>query len=144
MATKQLGLVLRLAREQRDAAAARLAEAQQRLSGASEQLEQLINYQRQYAQQSDQTATRGVSVQALADARRFIAELDNVISAQRDRVASHEREVSGFADSWADATRYMQSIEQLIALRQAEEQQRQTKKEQQQADDLYAQQLFGR
>lgn len=144
MAVSQLQRVVQIAEERRDEAAQRVAEAQQRLQEAVDQLDQLSGYQQQYIDQSAQEATRGVSAQALAESRRFVGELNGVIESQRGVVAQREREVAGMTESLVEATRYLKAVEQLIAMRKAEAEQRQVKKEQQLMDDLYGQQYVRR
>lgn len=140
MSNRQLKMVIRLAEEQRDQAAQRLAEGQSRLQAAESQLQQLRDYQQQYISSSDSEALAGVSIQSLMDARRFIGELDSVITAQMRVVADREHEVAQLSENWIETMRYLQGIERLAELRAADEQLRLTKREQQLMDDLYAQQ----
>jgi len=141
VSTRQLDMVIRLAQERRDEAAQRLADGQARVRDAGTQLEQLIGYQRQYIDQSGESASAGLSVQSLMDARKFIAELDSLIQAQRNTVTGREREVAVLMDAWTEATRYLRAVEKLAEVRRTEQNQRQIKREQQQMDDLYAQQF---
>lgn len=138
MSSNQLDIVIRMARERRDEAAQRLAEVQGLVQSAQTQLEQLQSYQQQYMTQSAATAAQGTSVQALADARKFIGELDNLIHAQQQTVDARERDIEAVAESWSEATRYLQAVEKLKALRDAEADQRSIKREQQLVDDVFS------
>lgn len=140
MAADQLDIVIRMARERRDEAAQRLADAQSLVQGAVEQLQQLRDYQGQYIQQSETTASRGVSVQALADARKFIGELDSLILAQQSAVTARERDAEAMSQHWSEAMGYLQAVEKLKAIRDAEATRKAIKREQRLMDDAYAQQ----
>ena len=115
MNIKQLRLVIRLAEEQRDAATAQLASGKAQWQVAQDQLEQLQRYQGQYVVQAKQEAQRGISVQALFEGRRFIAELDDLIMKQQQNVE-----------------------QQASVLQVAKGQREQDRRDQQFADDQYA------
>ena len=138
MQIKQLALVIRLAEEQRDAAATQLASGKAQWQGAQDQLEQLQHYQGQYVVQAKQEAQRGISVQALFEGRRFIAELDDLIMKQQQNVEQQASVLQSLTEQWMDAARYVQALEQLKALRVAEQQRAQDRREQQLVDDQYA------
>ena len=138
MQIKQLALVIRLAEEQRDAAATQLASGKAQWQGAQDQLEQLQHYQGQYVVQAKQEAQRGISVQALFEGRRFIAELDDLIMKQQQNVEQQASVLQSLTEQWMDAARYVQALEQLKALRVAEQQRAQDRREQQFVDDQYA------
>ncbi len=138
MQIKQLALVIRLAEEQRDAAAGQLASGKAQWQGAQDQLEQLQQYQGQYVVQAKQEAQRGISVQALFEGRRFIAELDDLIMKQQQNVEQQASVLQSLTEQWMDAARYVQALEQLKGLRVAEQQRAQDRREQQLVDDQYA------
>ena len=138
MQIKQLALVIRLAEEQRDAAATQLASGKAQWQGAQDQLEQLQHYQGQYVVQAKQEAQRGISVQALFEGRRFIAELDDLIMKQQQNVEQQAAVLQSLTEQWMDAARYVQALEQLKGLRVAEQQREQDRCEQQLVDDQYA------
>ena len=138
MKIKQLQLVIRLAEEQRDAAATQLAAGKAQWQGSQDQLEQLQRYQGQYVVQAQQEAQRGISVQALFEGRRFIAELDDLIMKQQQTVEHQASALQSLTEQWMEAARYVQALEQLGALRVAEQQRDQDRRDQQLADDQYA------
>jgi len=138
MNSKQLDLVIRFAIEQRDAAAARLAQVRDQWQAATEQQQQLQAYQEQYVAQAQRESQLGISVQALAEGRRFIAELDDLIATQQQTVAQQAAAMETQADRWMEAARYLQSVERFKALKNYEESMTVQRREQQQADDLYA------
>ena len=138
MQIKQLAFVIRLAEEQRDAAATQLASGKAQWQGAQDQLEQLQHYQGQYVVQAKQEAQRGISVQALFEGRRFIAELDDLIMKQQQNVEQQASVLQSLTEQWMDAARYVQALEQLKALRVVEQQRAQDRREQQLVDDQYA------
>ena len=141
MAKSQLDMVIRMAVERRDEAAQRLADGQAAVRAAQEQVDQLTQYQQMYIEQNQQQSTRGISVQALSESRRFIGELSNLIRAQQDTVSARERDAEGLAEAWREATRYLQAVEKLSELRANEAKVARDKREQQQMDDLYSQRM---
>jgi flagellar export protein FliJ len=105
---------------------------------AQDQLEQLQRYQGQYVVQAKQEAQLGISVQALFEGRRFIAELDDLIMKQQQNVEQHASVLQSLTEQWMDAARYVQALEQLETLQLAERQREQDRRDQQFADDQYA------
>ena len=138
MNIKQLRLVIRLAEEQRDAATTQLASGKAQWQVAQDQLEQLQRYQGQYVVQAKQEAQLGISVQALFEGRRFIAELDDLIMKQQQNVEQQASVLQSLTEQWMDAARYVQALEQLETLQVAKGQREQDRREQQFADDQYA------
>jgi flagellar FliJ protein len=138
MQIKQLRLVIRLAQQQRDAAASQLASGKAQWQAAQEQLEQLQRYQGQYVNQAKQEASQGISVQALFEGRRFIAELDDLIMKQRQAVEQQASILQSLTEQWMDTARHVQALERLEVLRLTEQQRAQDRREQQLADDQYA------
>ena len=138
MNIKQLRLVIRLAQQQRDAAASQLASGKAQWQAAQEQLEQLQRYQGQYVNQAKQEASQGISVQALFEGRRFIAELDDLIMKQRQAVEQQASILQSLTEQWMDTARHVQALERLEVLRLTEQQRAQDRREQQLADDQYA------
>ena len=138
MQIKQLRLVIRLAQQQRDAAASQLASGKAQSQAAQEQLEQLQRYQGQYVNQAKQEASQGISVQALFEGRRFIAELDDLIMKQRQAVEQQASILQSLTEQWMDTARHVQALERLEVLRLTEQQRAQDRREQQLADDQYA------
>ena len=137
MQIKQLRLVIRLAQQQRDAAASQLASGKAQWQAAQEQLEQLQRYQGQYVNQAKQEASQGISVQALFEGRRFIAELDDLIMKQRQAVEQQASILQSLTEQWMDTARHVQALERLEVLRLTEQQRAQDRREQQLADDQY-------
>ncbi len=138
MQIKQLTLVIRLAQERRDAAVGQLAAGKAQWQVAQDQLEQLQSYQDQYVAQAKQEARQGISVQALFEGRRFIAELDDLIMKQQQNVEQQASVLQSLTEQWMDAARYVQALEQVKGLRVAEHQREQDRREQQLVDDQYA------
>ncbi len=138
MQIKQLRLVIRLAEEKRDLAAGQLASGKAQWQLAQDQLEQLQAYQDQYVTQAKREAQQGISVQALFEGRRFIAELDGLIIKQGHAVEQQGAVLQSLSEQWMDAARYVQALERLKILRTSQQQRLQDRHEQQLADDLYA------
>ena len=140
MQIAQLNLVIRLAGEQRDEAAQRLAAGRQQWQGANQQLEQLQNYQRQYIGQVQRESQQGIAVQNLVEGRRFIAELEGLIATQQQTVAQQETNLQVLTEQWVAASQYLNAVERLKDSRLREQQQSAERREQQLVDDLYSMQ----
>ena len=117
MQIKQLQLVIRLAEEQRDAAATQLASGKAQWQAAQDQLEQLQRYQGQYVAQAKQEAQQGISVQTLFEGRRFIAELDDLIMKQQQAVEQQASVLQSLTEQWMETARYVEALERLKTLR---------------------------
>ena len=141
MASSQLDNVIRMAKERRDEAAQRLADGQAGVRSAQQQVEQLVQYQQMYLEQNRAESMQGMSVHSLAQARQFIGELSHLIDAQQNLVVSKEREAEALAEAWREASQYQQAVEKLAQIRKTEAAVAREKREQQQLDDLFSQQL---
>lgn len=138
MRIEQLNLVIRLAADQRDAAAQRLAAGREQRQGAGQQLEQLQNYQRQYVGQVQRESQQGIAVQTLMESRRFIAELEGLIATQQQTVAQQDANLQVLTEQWVTASQYLNAVERLKDSRLREQRQSADRREQQLVDDLYS------
>lgn len=138
MQVAQLNLVIRLAGEQRDEAAQRLAAGREQWQGASQQLEQLQHYQRQYVGQVQRESQQGIAVQTLMESRRFIAELESLIATQQQTLAQQDANLQVLTEQWVAASQYLNAVERLKDSRLSEERQSAERREQQLVDDLYS------
>ena len=138
MQVAQLNLVIRLAGEQRDEAAQRLAAGREQWQGASQQLEQLQHYQRQYVGQVQRESQQGIAVQTLMESRRFIAELEGLIATQQQTVAQQDANLQVLTEQWVAARQYLNAVERLKDSRLREQRQSAERQEQQLVDDLYS------
>ncbi|MEE4203335.1 MAG: flagellar FliJ family protein [Halieaceae bacterium] len=142
MASKQLELVARLAREQQDLAAQGLAHAQQQLDAALAQQRQILAYRDDYRAMARGGEGGSIEVRQLVEARRFLGEIDTIVASQQQQVEAAQQRVAQQQLLWADAARYTQSIEQLAKDRARDLAQAADKRLQQQLDDFYGQQRF--
>lgn len=138
MQLRQLSLVIRLAGEQREEASQRLGTGKQQWQAATQQLEQLQSYQAQYIGQAQQASQQGIPVQALAEGRRFIAELEGLIATQQQSVNQQSANLQALTEQWIEATRYLNAVNRLKDKRVAEQQWSLERREQQLVDDLYS------
>lgn len=142
MASKQLELVARLAREQQDAAAQSLAQAQAQLDAALAQQRQLLAYRDDYRAMARGGEGGTLRVRHLVEARRFLTEIDNIVASQRQQIEAAEQQVARQQLAWAEAARYTQAIEKLAADRARDAARAADRRQQQQLDDFYGQQKF--
>ena len=138
MEIKQLDLVIRLAAEQCSGALERLGVARAQWQSVSQQMQQLQDYQAQYVAQAQHESQQGISVQALAEGRRFIGELDGLIATQQQSVDQQAANLQTVTEQWIEAARYQEAVERLREQRLSEQVQRLERHEQQRVDDLYA------
>lgn len=142
MASPQLDLVARLAREQQDIAAQALAQAQNQLATAQAQQAQMLSYLADYQSMARGEQRGSLPARALVEARQFLDQINAIVNTQRQQVVAAEEQVARQQLAWADAARYTRAIEKLAADRAALEAQASDKKLQQQLDDFYGQQQY--
>lgn len=142
MASTQLQLVLRLAREAEQTAARALGEAQAQRDNAEAQLRQILEYQEDYRAMARGEQGRGLTASQLAEARRFLGEIGSLVEAQRGQRDQADQWVMRQQQAWAEAARYAQAIDKLARDRAKAADQAAEKRQQQQLDDFYGQQQF--
>ncbi len=142
MASAQLELVLRLAQEAEQTAARALGEAQAQREDVEAQLRQILEYQEDYRAMARGEQGQGLTASQLAEARRFLTEINSLVEAQRGQRDQVDQLVLRQQQAWAEAARYTRAIDKLARDRAMAAQQAAEKRQQQQLDDFYGQQQF--
>ncbi|WP_243047641.1 flagellar export protein FliJ [Dyella sp. RRB7] len=119
-----------LARERQEAAMQKLAEHQQRVAKAEQQLAELERYRQEYADTSG-----GVSVSALLNRRQFVERIDQVISQQIVEVARLNRQLDQARGQWRDAHARERALGSVIDSYREQERKSEERREQSEIDE---------
>lgn len=142
MASTQLDLVIRLAREREELAVRALADAQAQQANVEAQLQQILDYQRDYRAKARGEQGHALSASQLVEARRFLTEINSIVEAQQSHLQQMMEMVSRQQQAWAEAARYTRAVEKLAADRRSAEQASAEKRLQQHLDDLHGQRRY--
>jgi flagellar FliJ protein len=119
-----------LAHDRQEAAMQRLAEQQQKLAKAEQQLDELQKYRAEYAE-----AAGGVSVSALLNRRQFVERIDQVIAQQIHEVARQRRLLDGVRNLWREAHAREQALGSVIDRYREQERKSEDRREQAEVDE---------
>lgn len=119
-----------LARERQEAAMQKLAEHQQRVAKAEQQLLELERYRDEYSDTSG-----GVSVSALLNRRQFVERIDQVISQQVIEVARLNRQLGQVRGLWRDAHARERALGSVIDTYREQERKSEERREQAEVDE---------
>lgn len=119
-----------LARERQEAAMQKLAEHQQRVAKAEQQLLELERYRDEYSDTSG-----GVSVSALLNRRQFVERIDQVISQQVIEVARLNRQLDQVRGLWRDAHARERALGSVIDTYREQERKSEERREQAEVDE---------
>jgi flagellar FliJ protein len=119
-----------VARERQETAMQRLAEQQQRVAKAEQQLTELRRYREEYADTSG-----GVSVAALLNRRQFVERIDQVIAQQTTEVARLHRQLDHVRGQWHDAHARERALGSVIDRYREQERKSEERREQAEVDE---------
>jgi flagellar FliJ protein len=119
-----------VARERQETAMQRLAEQQQRVAKAEQQLTELRRYREEYADTSG-----GVSVAALLNRRQFVERIDQVIAQQTTEVARLHRQLDHVRGQWHDAHSRERALGSVIDRYREQERKSEERREQAEVDE---------
>lgn len=108
----------------------KLAEHQQRVAKAEEQLAELRRYRDEYAQTGG-----GVTVSALLNRRQFVERIDTVITQQINDVARLQRQLEHVRSQWRDAHAREQALGSVIDRYREQERKVEERREQAEIDE---------
>lgn len=108
----------------------KLAEHQQRVAKAEQQLAELERYRQEYADTSG-----GVSVSALLNRRQFVERIDQVISQQVVEVARLNRQLDQARGLWRDAHARERALGSVIDTYREQERKSEERREQSEIDE---------
>jgi flagellar FliJ protein len=138
--SNELQLAVDLSLERRDAVAVHLAQTRQHWTSAQLQLDQLENY-------ADETTMRWTSQlnactpELMRHHYQFMERLTHAITLQRGAVADQFNAMARIAAALRDAEARLQSLRELVAIRQREQQQAQSRRDQKYVDEFASQQF---
>ncbi|RLK51009.1 flagellar FliJ protein [Alkalispirillum mobile] len=127
--------VQRLAGDKADEAGRELAEARQKLDAQRQQLQQLMTFRQEYAQQL-QDQNGGINAARLRDFNAFISRIDQAIQQQHKAVAEARRAVEAQRQDWLDAYSHSRAVDRVVDRFRDEEQRAADRREQLQLDEL--------
>lgn len=127
--------VVRLARNETNAAAGALARARQVVEDQMHRLQELETYRREYIRLVGQLGGDGISASRLNEYRRFIARIDEAIRQQRRHLAHCQAELERCREGWQRARLQEQAMDRYQHRCREEERRRALQKEQKESDE---------
>ena len=116
-------------RRQKDALQ-RLADHQQKLSHAEQQLEELQRYRRDYS-----LSDGGLTVSALLNRQQFVDRIDQAIVQQAKLVERLQRQLDGARERWLQAHARENALDTVVERLRKQESQREQRLEQAEVDE---------
>lgn len=132
-ATRQLDLIVRLARDGERRAAERLRSAQTRLEEAEARLASISGYVQEYG--ARRVLHTAQSAARLQQEQRFLLELERTVNLQTGVLTRSRQQLDAARAAWADARRRREALEALRDERRDAAARRQSAIEQQRLDD---------
>lgn len=142
MAKSQLQTLIELAQADVDTAAKNLGRTVKAKDDADAQLQMLTQYRADYESRLQTTAQRGLNVAQYANFQAFIGKLDQAIEGQKQVIIDAEYRVKSATLHWQECEKKRLSYQILIEKNLKLEQQRDSKREQKQTDELATRTLF--
>lgn len=116
-------------------AARALGQSQGNLNQQQQRLQELLRYREEYKQQFQQTGSQGIEGNMLRSFQQFLLQLDQAIAQQHQAVAAAERDCGFKRENWQDKHKTTRIYDKTIERFTAQEQRKQTRKEQRESDD---------
>ena len=138
MSTKKLKTALFISEMAEKSAGSNFLIAQQRLSDQEAKLGQMEKYKHDYMVLAGVYSGVTTDANSLKIARRFLEQLDEVVSRQTVTVSAHEEDLERYRQTWLHSRSYNKAIDTLISTRAAEEELERVKKHQRVLDDFFA------
>lgn len=133
--SKRFQPIVDLAHDSEREAAKALGQALQRLDDARKQLQQLMGYREEYAQQLQQSGRQGINAQKLNEYRHFMAKIDAAIDAQKGTVATTEQLLEEKKKFWFAKRGRSKALDSVLDRYLESEQRQRDKKDQREQDD---------
>jgi flagellar protein FliJ len=108
----------------------RLAEQQQKLAHAEQQLEELRRYRRDYS-----LGDGGMTVSALLNRQQFVERIDQAVVQQEHLVERLKRQVEAARQRWLQAHARENALDSVVERFRTQEQQREQRLEQAEVDE---------
>ncbi len=140
--SQRMQILLTLAKRSEDDAAKKLAQMQNQIQQADEQLTQIEDYNQAYKLEI-QSKTTGLSGRDMMSDRSFLERLGSAVKEQQERLRQMREHLNNLRQAWQIKHHYSQSIKDLIERIQHAENAALEKKLQSQLDEM-ATQLYVR
>ncbi len=131
MDTKRVKLLIKLAQDANDAAAADMAKQRLELEGAEQQLQQLVDFQKEYANKPGDLATASSLIQR----RSFMAKLMAAVDAQKEIIEGIKQSLSQYELAWRQARQKLEAMKKLELRLNQREQKKVLSREQRETDE---------
>lgn len=139
-----LDMLLDLARTRTDDSARRLGALQSALITASQKLQLLIQYRKDYHDQLDAMMRDGLPSSQWRNYRNFLSTLDAAIEQQRSIALQAETKLDNGRSDWRTQKRRLNSFNTLAERVRQQEQMLQAKREQRDSDERATRKFFDR
>jgi flagellar FliJ protein len=137
-------VLLDLAHEGRDSAAASLGAANRDRTAQQQRLQLLLDYRHEYQRKLADAAQGGVAGLGLLNYRAFIERIDAAIEQQRLLLARAASEVEDQQRRWLEQQRKLKSFDALSHRHAASERRHEARREQKAQDDFAIKGFLGR
>lgn len=128
--------LLEQAKDKEDKAVMALGKARSELEGYYQQLKQIEQYRLDYCQQLVERGQAGLTASQYGHLNRFLTQLDETLSKQREAEQHFKSQVEGCEGHWLEVRKQRRSYELLIEKKQAEKQRLQDKRDQKLMDEF--------
>lgn len=135
-----LDVLIELASAETDEAAKRLGQAIRACKDTEQKLELLLQYREDYAARFQASLTAGLTAAGYRNFQLFMDKLETAIDGQRQIVQEAQRQMGNQRSAWQASERKRMSYDTLATRAEKQEQQRESKRDQKQTDELAARQ----
>lgn len=128
--------LLEQAKEREDQAVLALNKVRTELEDYYRQVEQIEKYRLDYCQQLVDRGMAGLTASQYGHLNRFLTQLDETLSKQKQAEAHFKEQVTNCQDYWLNMRKERMSYEWMIEKREKEKQAAEAKREQKQMDEF--------
>ena len=131
-----LEFLLQQAKDNEDKAVMALNQSRTELDNYYQQLKQIEQYRMDYCQQLIDRGTEGLTASQYGHLQRFLNQLDETLSKQREAENHFKQQVTNCEQHWLEVRKKRRSYEWLIEKKQHEQQLAEEKREQKMMDEF--------
>lgn len=135
--TSALQAAIQVTRLQEEAAAREFRALQLTATRYQERLEQLLNFQREYAEQFEAAGRNGIPARRLRDFSAFLASLDRSVNHLRQQLENALEQCQGKRQNWLRSRTKRMALEKVVDRHDREENDRKERREQAENEELY-------
>ena len=134
--SQRLTPIIDIAAKETEAALTKVGQANSTWQQEKQQLDDLHGYKGEYLAKFRQGDTLVMSAQKILELRRFLSQLDHAINAQQEQVSLRSNQLELQRMNWQQVRTKQEAMQSLIDRYQTEEQKLESKKEQNESDEL--------